>query len=180
MPKSLILMRSPDVLQFAAYQRKKNPYEVPAIELRPITSCDFEDSTMSHSSYSHHALFWNVLSSESRKRLTQKNQRRSLPGKALNHDKMQISCFIQGLRIWFLPVFLCSVYSPFIFISISFNSISLQAETYRRMRKATSGDWQSHHPSTNTLWMHYLADLVMSQKQVPATTDEKRQLRNFR
>lgn len=58
--------------------------------------------------------------------------------------------------------------------------LCLQAETYRRMRKATKGDWQKHTPATNTLWMHYLADLLLSQKQVPQTAREKRELRGFR
>ena len=39
-----------------------------------------------------------------------------------------------------------------------------QAETYRRMKKATRGDWRHHAPATNVLWMHYLADICLTQK----------------
>jgi len=57
----------------------------------------------------------------------------------------------------------------------------IQAETYRRMRKATGGDWQRHVPGTNTLWLHYLADVVLAHK-LPAACgrDAKSALRGFR
>eukprot|EP00887_Chlorella_sp_A99_P001644 scaffold8.g1644.t1 len=39
-----------------------------------------------------------------------------------------------------------------------------QAETYRRMKKATRGDWRRHAPTTNVLWTHYLADICLTHK----------------
>lgn len=58
----------------------------------------------------------------------------------------------------------------------------LQAETYRRMRKATKGDWRGHAPATNTLWLHYLADIMLTHKlpDTGCTSDERLALRNFR
>jgi Haspin like kinase domain len=55
-----------------------------------------------------------------------------------------------------------------------------QADTYRRMKKATRGDWGGHHPQTNCLWMHYLAEVMLGLKDFPATPAEKRELRSFR
>lgn len=48
-------------------------------------------------------------------------------------------------------------------------SDSLQAETYRRMRKAVKKDWKAHAPKTNALWLHYLADIVIAEKKVKGT-----------
>ena len=56
----------------------------------------------------------------------------------------------------------------------------LQSETYRRMKKANRGDWHSFTPVTNTLWMHYLADILLNRKQRNFDAGEKRELRNFR
>ncbi len=56
-----------------------------------------------------------------------------------------------------------------------------QADTYRRMRKATHGDWAGSHFVTNVLWMHYLADTLLTLKQLPGCTPaQKRALREFR
>jgi len=57
-----------------------------------------------------------------------------------------------------------------------------QAETYRRMRRAVRGDWAAHAPATNALWLHYLADVLVSAKAPPpgAGPDEGRALRGFR
>lgn len=46
---------------------------------------------------------------------------------------------------------------------------SLQAETYRRMRKAVRRDWRASAPKTNALWLHYLADVVVAEKKVAGT-----------
>ena len=40
----------------------------------------------------------------------------------------------------------------------------LQADTYRRMRKATRGQWAGFHPATNALWVAYLADTLLEKK----------------
>jgi serine/threonine-protein kinase haspin len=56
----------------------------------------------------------------------------------------------------------------------------VQADTYRRMRQATRGDWQEHRPKTNALWLHYLADILLNQKQWGGTMDELRRLKRFR
>ena len=56
----------------------------------------------------------------------------------------------------------------------------LQADTYRRMRKATKGRWEGFHPATNALWMHYLADTLLSLKAFPLDPSQKKRLRDFR
>jgi hypothetical protein len=56
----------------------------------------------------------------------------------------------------------------------------LQADTYRRMKKATRNRWQGHCPTTNCLWMHYLADVILNLKQFPMTAKQKKGLRDFR
>ena len=56
----------------------------------------------------------------------------------------------------------------------------VQADVYRRMRKATKGDWQKYVPATNVLWIHYLADLLLTEKQIALNASEKRELRGFR
>ncbi|DBA71502.1 TPA: hypothetical protein ACH3X2_011289 [Trebouxia sp. C0005] len=56
----------------------------------------------------------------------------------------------------------------------------VQADTYRRMKKATKNRWQGHCPATNCLWMHYLADVVLNLKQFPMTAKQKKGLRDFR
>ena len=56
----------------------------------------------------------------------------------------------------------------------------VQADTYRRMRKATKGRWEGFHAATNALWMHYLADTLLSLKAFPMDAGQKRQLRTFR
>lgn len=58
--------------------------------------------------------------------------------------------------------------------------MGLQADTYRRMKKATGGDWEKHTPSTNSLWMHYLTDLLLTNKRCPCSPDQTRALRDFR
>lgn len=40
---------------------------------------------------------------------------------------------------------------------------SVQAETYRRMKKATRNRWQAHVPATNVYWMQYLVDTIMTE-----------------
>ena len=55
-----------------------------------------------------------------------------------------------------------------------------QADTYRRMRKATRGKWAAHAPATNCLWLSYLADTLLARKRVPLDAATKRDLRAFR
>lgn len=42
-----------------------------------------------------------------------------------------------------------------------------QADTYRRMRDATGGDWAGSHAQTNAVWVHYLADTLLTLKTLP-------------
>ncbi|KAL0034660.1 hypothetical protein WJX77_001494 [Trebouxia sp. C0004] len=56
----------------------------------------------------------------------------------------------------------------------------VQADTYRRMKKATRNRWQGHCPATNCLWMHYLADVILNLKKIPMTAQQKKGLRDFR
>ena len=56
----------------------------------------------------------------------------------------------------------------------------VQADTYRRMKKATRNRWQQHCPATNCLWMHYLADIILNLKKFPLTAQQKKSLRDFR
>lgn len=55
-----------------------------------------------------------------------------------------------------------------------------QADTYRRMKKATKGEWAGFHPATNCLWVHYLADTLLQLKAFPCSPDQKKALRSFR
>ena len=55
-----------------------------------------------------------------------------------------------------------------------------QSETYRRMKKAIKGKWDSYEPKTNALWLHYLADTVLEQKHYSVTMEQKKALSDFR
>lgn len=55
-----------------------------------------------------------------------------------------------------------------------------QSDTYRRMKKATRGKWERHCPKTNTLWLHYLADCLLNEKQFPVTAAQRHDLKGFR
>jgi hypothetical protein len=57
-----------------------------------------------------------------------------------------------------------------------------QADTYRRMQKLTRGDWAAPCPATNTLWLHYMADIVLTAKAPPQgwSASDRRALRDFR
>jgi len=50
------------------------------------------------------------------------------------------------------------------------------------MLKATGGEWAAPCPATNTLWLHYMADIVLTAKAPQAgwSGGEKRALRDFR
>ena len=48
------------------------------------------------------------------------------------------------------------------------------------MKKATKGKWAGYHPVTNCLWMHYLADTLLTQKAFPMSPAQKLALRGFR
>ena len=55
-----------------------------------------------------------------------------------------------------------------------------QSDTYRRMRKATKGRWEEHCPKTNALWLHYLADCLLAQKEFPAAAEERAAIKAFK
>lgn len=56
-----------------------------------------------------------------------------------------------------------------------------QAETYRRMMKATRGEWKSYCPFTNVLWIRYLVEIVLLHKMPNSCgSGEKLALRNFK
>ncbi|EFN57276.1 hypothetical protein CHLNCDRAFT_9043, partial [Chlorella variabilis] len=58
---------------------------------------------------------------------------------------------------------------------------SVQAETYRRMKKATRNAWQAHVPATNVYWMQYLVDTCITEKKGwGCGKDELAQLRAFK
>ena len=55
-----------------------------------------------------------------------------------------------------------------------------QSETYRRMKRATKGKWNKFTPKTNALWVHYLADTLLEQKDFNVTAEQKKELTEFR
>jgi len=55
-----------------------------------------------------------------------------------------------------------------------------QSETYRRMKRATKGKWNKFTPKTNALWVHYLADTLLEQKDFNITAEQKKELTDFR
>jgi hypothetical protein len=58
---------------------------------------------------------------------------------------------------------------------------SCQANTYRRMRALTKGRWQDSAPRTNLQWLHYLADIMLTEKALPGVKPaQKKALREFR
>jgi hypothetical protein len=59
-------------------------------------------------------------------------------------------------------------------------SVGAQSETYRKMRVETGDAWEGHHAGTNSLWLHYLADKMLTSKGVPCSAAEKRALTGFR
>lgn len=57
----------------------------------------------------------------------------------------------------------------------------VQFETYRRMQAVTGGKWEKRFPKTNSLWIHYIADILLSsKKKYSCTKENKYQLRSFR
>ncbi|KAJ7514860.1 hypothetical protein O6H91_23G063400 [Diphasiastrum complanatum] len=56
----------------------------------------------------------------------------------------------------------------------------LQADTYRRMLKVTGGRWEAGFPRTNCLWIHYLADTILTRKAFRCSPKEKQMMRTFR
>ncbi|GAQ81799.1 haspin family Serine/threonine kinase [Klebsormidium nitens] len=56
----------------------------------------------------------------------------------------------------------------------------VQADTYRRMKKATKGCWEGSFPETNVYWIHYLVDILLNKKAFACSPAEKHSLRGFR
>ena len=48
------------------------------------------------------------------------------------------------------------------------------------MKKATKGKWEEHCPRTNCLWVHYMADILMNQKEYHTTSEQRHALKSFR
>ena len=48
------------------------------------------------------------------------------------------------------------------------------------MKKATRNRWDEHCPATNCLWMHYLADIIVTAKHHCLNREHKALLRSFR
>ncbi|CAG8533399.1 6400_t:CDS:2 [Diversispora eburnea] len=42
-----------------------------------------------------------------------------------------------------------------------------QYDIYRMMKEETKGDWKSFKPKTNLFWLHYLADKLLTSKDLP-------------
>lgn len=58
---------------------------------------------------------------------------------------------------------------------------SVQAETYRRMKKATRNSWQAHVPATNVYWLQYLVDTCITEKKGwGCSKNDQAQLRSFK
>ena len=58
--------------------------------------------------------------------------------------------------------------------------LDLQADTYRRMQQESKEQWDAFHPVTNALWMHYLAEVMLTYKKLKRTSQQTRALRSFR
>jgi serine/threonine-protein kinase haspin len=56
----------------------------------------------------------------------------------------------------------------------------VQFETYRKMRKAVKQDWAAFQPATNCLWLAYLAEVLLTQKEWGASREERGAVRGFR
>ncbi|CAM6090613.1 unnamed protein product [Calypogeia fissa] len=54
-----------------------------------------------------------------------------------------------------------------------------QADTYRRMLSITKGNWEGSFPQTNCLWIHYVADVLVSKKSYQCSSQQIRALRSF-
>eukprot|EP00050_Salpingoeca_kvevrii_P002478 m.194564 g.194564 ORF g.194564 m.194564 type:complete len:1277 (+) comp10619_c5_seq5:558-4388(+) len=54
----------------------------------------------------------------------------------------------------------------------------LQFDVYRDMRVACERQWSSFCPSTNVLWMHYIADKLLREKGLKASSTEEKKARN--
>ena len=52
----------------------------------------------------------------------------------------------------------------------------VQAETYRRMKKVTRGNWEAYTPATNALWLQYLGTIISGHKLPTACTREEKRL----
>lgn len=48
------------------------------------------------------------------------------------------------------------------------------------MQKVLKGDWEQHRPATNTMWVHYLTDIILTQKTASFSAEDKRELREMR
>ncbi|GLJ40445.1 hypothetical protein SUGI_0833310 [Cryptomeria japonica] len=55
-----------------------------------------------------------------------------------------------------------------------------QSETYRRMLNVTKGNWEGRYPKTNSLWLHYIADTLLTKKVFRCSPKDKRSLQAFR
>ncbi|KAI5070868.1 hypothetical protein GOP47_0015211 [Adiantum capillus-veneris] len=56
----------------------------------------------------------------------------------------------------------------------------VQAETYRKMLHLTKGSWDKRFPKTNCYWIHYLIDILLTNKKYLCSAQECRALRLLR
>ncbi|KAG0563509.1 hypothetical protein KC19_8G037100 [Ceratodon purpureus] len=56
----------------------------------------------------------------------------------------------------------------------------VQANTYRRMQEVTEGQWEGRFLKTNCLWIHYVADILLTKKTFKSSPADKRSLRGFK
>ena len=48
------------------------------------------------------------------------------------------------------------------------------------MKRLTKNDWSRHCPKTNVVWVHYLAEVMLSMKDVRMSAEQRREMRGFK
>ena len=48
------------------------------------------------------------------------------------------------------------------------------------MKKTVKNDWKQYFPQTNCMWLHYLADVLLTLKKIPLAASDKIELRAFK
>ncbi|XP_024538404.1 uncharacterized protein LOC9657580 [Selaginella moellendorffii] len=55
----------------------------------------------------------------------------------------------------------------------------VQADTYRRMKDITGGQWEGSFPKNNSVWIHYVAEIIRKKKSFKSSAKDKRALSAF-